>query len=83
MAELVDAESMLIWPVVLFDREGTLADAVNLTSARAAGMSSIEGTWGAGLRSDLRNQHPAPVVDDVGELTVVLWDSPFTRNSPD
>ncbi len=49
---------------------------VDLQAAHAAGMSSVGVTWGAGQRSHLEDQHPTAVVEDVRQLTAVLWDGP-------
>lgn len=49
---------------------------VDLQAARAAGMSSIGVTWGAGERLDLAQHRPVAVVRDVTELTAALWTKP-------
>lgn len=45
---------------------------VDLRAGRAAGMSTIGVTWGAGLRSDLVGTRPTAVVDDIAELRGIL-----------
>ncbi|MGC1208240.1 MAG: HAD-IA family hydrolase [Ornithinimicrobium sp.] len=49
---------------------------VDLQAAHAAGMASIGVTWGAGERANLEAEVPAAVVDDVDDLTAVLWAKP-------
>lgn len=45
---------------------------VDILAARAAGMSAIAVTWGAGERAALEATDPDTVVDTVGELTAYL-----------
>ncbi|HKJ13008.1 MAG TPA: HAD-IA family hydrolase [Ornithinimicrobium sp.] len=44
----------------------------DLRAARAAGMSAVGVTWGAGLRHELEAEQPVAVVDDTIELSTLL-----------